>query len=134
LTITLAPEFGDAGMYQYTFMATDEYNASETITLSVEVGHTNRAPVFVGPAEPLMFYSSSQMKEYTLSEFFMDPDNDAMNFTVTSLDEQVAEVFSSSSGFLVRPAAIGETSLRFVVTDINGGVLEYDLPVMVSVV
>lgn len=134
LTIELTPDFGDAGHYQYTFKATDQYNAVEEITLAVEVIKNNRAPVFTGSTSELVYNVSDKMKEFELADFFSDPDGDNLTFSVANADESVALVYASSAKFLVQPMAAGTTELNFTVTDSDGAVLNKIISVKVNVV
>lgn len=117
LTVALSPAFGDAGSYAYVFVAKDQYNAESSLTLNVEVIHTNRPPVYVGPAGGLEYSANGKLNEYRIEDFFSDPDGDAITFEVTTGDREVADVFSAAEEFIVRPVAPGTTTLNFIVSD-----------------
>ncbi|HEY3405903.1 MAG TPA: S8 family serine peptidase [Ohtaekwangia sp.] len=131
LTITLTPEFGDAGNYSYVFVATDEHNASREVTVSVEVTHTNQAPEFIASQRVFDFHATSSLNEFSLGEFFADPDDDEMTFTVTSTDDAV-DVFASADQFIVRPVSIGEAYLIFTVKDSHQATTVDSIQVVVS--
>ena len=103
MTIELTPDFGDAGNYQYTFKATDQYNAVGEFTLAVDVIKTNRAPVFIGTTDELVYNVSDKIKEFDLGDFFSDPDDDNLSYTVTNADESVVLVYASTSKFWFSP-------------------------------
>jgi hypothetical protein len=134
LTIELKPDYGDAGSHAYTFIAKDEYNAESQITLLVDVVHANRAPLYVASSDHLEYYATGKLVEYDLDDFFSDPDGDAIEFTVTSSNSELATVYASTNQFLVRPMAPGETTLEFTVTDSEGGVTSKSIRVKVNIV
>lgn len=133
LTIVLEPGYAAAGNYTYTFVATDEHAASRELVLYVEITHTNRAPAYTGTTLP-EFLPSARLEEFLIDDFFNDPDNDAFSFTVTSLNESLAQVYASTDKFLVKALGTGETKLAFVVTDAHGAFVEDTLDVRVGVV
>lgn len=118
LTLSVTPDYGDAGTYNYVFRATDQHNAVREITIPSEVIHTNRAPGFIG-AEEMSFNATGILNEYTIGDFFSDPDGDPYNFTVTVSDANVVQVFTAANSFLIKPATVGVTSITFTATDIH---------------
>jgi hypothetical protein len=134
LAITLSPDYGTAGNYSYTFVATDEYGAVSEMTLPVVVMHTNRAPVFKGAVTKLDYSTKANAEEYAIADFFSDPDGDSFTFTVVSSSNTVASVFTSSDAFVVKPNTAGTASLKFEVTDSYGAKTTYDMPVNIAVV
>lgn len=134
LSITFSPEYGDAGTYAYIFTAIDEYSADSEMVLHVDVAHTNRAPEYIGADEAMQHTATKEIVEYNIADYFSDPDNDDFTFTVASSNGTVAEVFTSTEKFLVKPMAVGETTITFVTTDSHGAVSSYDMTVNVSAV
>lgn len=133
LTLLLSPQYGDAGNYTYTFVAKDEHNAEREMNLFVEVEHTNQAPLFIG-SESLEYTATGSLNTYDLNDFFSDPDGDQVSFSVVSDDLAIADVFASSTQFLVKPMGIGETVLTFNVTDSYGAITSKSIPVVVNAV
>jgi hypothetical protein len=89
--------------------------------------------VYIADASKTLEYNSvGNLIEYSVEDFFADPENDAMTITVTNGNDQVVEVFSSEHGFLLRPLAMGQTTLAIVVTDARGGTLHETLTVKVN--
>ena len=131
LSIVLAPDYGFAGNFHYTFIATDEYAASSEVTVFVEVVHTNRAPVYMGD-ESLEYYSAGHLMEYDIADFFSDPDGDQFTFTVSSGNTELVDVFASAGQFLVKPISGGETTLAFTATDSYGAVTRDTIAVRVN--
>ena len=131
LSITINKDYGQAGAYTYKFTATDQYDAVSELTLPVNVIHTNRAPVFVGE-ETLTYYSTGRLEEYSIEDFFSDPDGDTFTFSVSSSDLELVDVFSSKGQFLVRPLSAGEAKLAFTVTDSFGAITKDTITVTVN--
>jgi hypothetical protein len=122
LTVTISPEFGDAGVYSYTFIATDEHNASREVTLAAEVLHTNRAPGYIAGSKTMLFNPDGLMNEFQIENFFADPDGDAYSFTVTSDHPETVAVFASAEKFVIKPIKVGKAKISFTTTDIFGAV------------
>lgn len=132
LAITLTPGYGDAGNYSYTFSATDEFNAISELKLNVEVIPTNRAPIFVGKSKSLVFHATDSLFEYSLNDYFTDPDNDNITYTVVTGNSNVADVFASANQFIVKPKNLGSTTLSFTVKDTHGAVINEVINVVVD--
>lgn len=131
LSITITKDFGQAGLYSYKFTATDQYNAVGELILPVNVIHTNRAPLFVGE-KTLTYYSTGRLEEYSIEDFFNDPDGDAFSFSVSSSDADLVDVFSSKGQFLIKPLSAGEAKLAFTATDALGAVTKDTITVTVN--
>ncbi|HEX6890569.1 MAG TPA: T9SS type A sorting domain-containing protein, partial [Chryseolinea sp.] len=131
LSITIAKDYGAAGDYTFKFIATDEYEASNELVLNVEVIHTNRAPRFIGE-ETLSYYSTGHLEEYSIADFFSDPDGDNFTFSVSTSDADLVDVFSSQGQFLIKPLSAGEAKLAFTVTDSFGATSKDTVTVTVN--
>jgi subtilisin family serine protease len=134
MTITLTPTFGSSGNYNFAYIAKDQYDATSQLTLAVQITHTNRAPVYIGAADPFTNFRKGSLEEYALSDFFKDPDDDVMTFTATSADPSTVRIFSSGESFIAQGMNVGSTSVSFVVQDGNGGTVSKTLPIAVNVV
>jgi hypothetical protein len=134
LTIALTPDYGTAGNYQYAFVAKDEFNAERTFNLPVQVIHTNRAPEYIAKSDPFAGFRKGIQKEFALTDLFSDPDGDAMNYTATSSEPGVVEIFSSVDDMIVRGMAVGQTIITLTVRDSNGGETIKTMPVNVDVI
>jgi hypothetical protein len=133
LTLTVAPDFGDAGTYAYTFIATDEFEAVTELTISSEILHTNRAPILIGEAT-MNFTATGLLNEFSITDLFSDPDGDSFTFAVSNSNTQVVEVFASTDHILIKPVGVGEASLIFEVTDVHGAITQETVTVVVDVV
>lgn len=133
LSITLSPAFGTAGTYQYQFTAVDQYNATSTLTVAVQITHTNRAPVFSGQSKTIRLEADEELNEFALSDYFTDPDGDALTYTITPAADNL-DLFVSKNTFMIRPKAAGETPLAFAVSDAYGAILKDTLKASVNLV
>jgi len=134
LSVVIAPDYGDAGNYTYSFTATDQYNASSELTLLVEVAHTNRAPIYTGTTDPLVFVAKGNHIEYAIADFFSDPDGDTFTYSAVSVNSELMTVFVSDDKFLVKPLVMGETAINFTVTDSHGAVTTHTSNVTIDAV
>ncbi len=134
LSIVVTPDYTDAGNHMYIFKGTDQFNAVSELTLSVEVMNANQTPMYVAEdvTKTLEYNSIGNLFEYALDEFFADPDEDAVTFSVISGNTGVADIFASNNQFIVRPIAMGETTLAFTITDNHGAVLRDTIHVVVN--
>lgn len=131
LTLQLSPAFGTAGNHTYKFIATDEHDAVREMNLIVEIEHTNQAPQFIGQ-ERLEYTATGNLHTYEVANYFTDPDGDVLTFSVVTGDLTIADVFASSTQFLVKPMSIGETMLTFNVTDVYGAVTSRTIAIVVN--
>jgi subtilisin family serine protease len=134
LTVTMTPSYDDAGEYNYTFTATDEFGAVADILLHVVVLNTNRAPAYVREAEEAHYTATGELIEYGIDEWFVDPDGDDITFTVGVAANHVVQVFVAEQGFLLKPSQVGTTALSFSVQDSEGAVTTRSVPVEVGAV
>ena len=87
--------------------------------------------MFVGD-KTLTYYSTGRLEEYSIDDFFNDPDGDTFMFSVTSSDIELVDVFSSKGQFLVKPLSAGEARLAFIVTDSFGAASKDTVTVTVN--
>lgn len=133
LTLVVTPDYGDAGQYSYTFTAKDQYNAESELVIPAEIVHTNRAPEFTGD-ETMQFTATGLLNEFSIEDFYSDPDGDAFTFTLASSNTESVAVFASADQFLIRPLETGEAKLAFTATDSHGAVTYDTITVTVDVV
>ncbi len=134
LSVEMAPKFGDEGTYDFTFIATDEYQATSEMTLTIEVLHSNQAPEFIGTDKNIAFDNTDIQAEFSINDYFGDPDGDDISYTVSSLSTDIASVFTSGSSFLVKSKAEGDARLAFEILDIHGAILKDTINVAVAIV
>jgi len=67
-----------------------------------------------------------------LNNYFADPDNDTITFSVISGNRNIVDVFTSSNQFIVKPKTLGSTTLSFTIKDSHGAVLNDIITVLVD--
>jgi hypothetical protein len=116
LAIEYLPTYGDEGSYEFIFTATDEYGASNDVSIFVEVVHTNQAPEFIG-ISTFDIDGIDSYTEYNFADYFTDPDGDEMVFSAISDDTTVSEAFATGSKFVVKTISEGTGTLTLVAID-----------------
>ncbi|GHT07838.1 hypothetical protein FACS189426_02070 [Bacteroidia bacterium] len=123
LELAISPEKGDAGNYSIKFQAVDEHKSKRELEITIHVTAKNENPVFIGESSIVYPYRGS-IVIYNINDFFKDPDNDPITFTISVENPNIIEVLQNEDGvhFSVRPQqSIGTTSITITATDINGG-------------
>jgi subtilisin family serine protease len=133
MTITLTPGYDAAGTYELVYEGTDALGAVSSMILNVDVINTNRNPEFIGE-DVMSFTATGLLNQYTIDDFFSDPDGDEISFELTNSNSSSVVVFASANEFILRPIEVGETKLMFTVTDSQGGVTKDTITVAVDVV
>ncbi len=119
LTLTLAPEYGTAGLHSVKVTTTDTNGNTNYVTVNYNVEHTNRAPVYTGATEiALVKGETSPVFEY--ETLFTEPDNEEMTYHVSVADTKIANIFNSESGFVISAVNAGNTTLTVTAADVNG--------------
>lgn len=131
LSLTFTTKYGDAGIHNYVFRATDALGATSDMTIRLEVRRSNRAPVYIG-SEKLIFVAQATVIDYSINSLFEDPDGDPMTFTMTCEDESVINIFKNDFGFAVKPVRNGSTKLIVTVKDNFGATTIQEIGVEVS--
>jgi subtilisin family serine protease len=131
LTIEIAPGYDDEGIYEYSFIATDEYSAKNTMNLQVTVNNTNQAPES-NSVSGFIYDINDEFEEYYFTDYFTDPDSDSLTFSVGIGNDMIAEVFTADERFIIVPKSLGETALTIVATDIYGATASLEIPVNVE--
>ncbi|TWU06030.1 tandem-95 repeat protein [Stieleria varia] len=126
-----------SGPDSFTYVVQDSEGATSTGQVFFNVGGTNDAPIFDGvngmkvngnpndPVDTLVFQESKQDPEqtqYDLTTWFIDPENDAMTFTVTSSDPSILQVALAQETLSLtrQPFAFGDVNLIVTATDSTG--------------
>jgi hypothetical protein len=82
----------------------------------------------------MSFTATGLLNQYTIDDFFSDPDGDEISFELTNSNSSSVVVFASENEFILRPIAVGEAKLAFRVADSQGGVTSDTITVAVDVV
>ena len=119
VTLTLSPDYGDAGNYKVSMKATDQYNAVREHVINIHVAKTNQAPKYIGETKILRYNAGAESVRLDIKDMFSDPDGDDMTFTVESKDKTIVEAYQSGGDyFYVEPVSAGATKLTFQVKDV----------------
>ncbi len=81
----------EPGDYKVSYTATDSYGLSTTREFAVKVLE-NHAPQVVKEFENLIFEKKAQTVTFNISDYFVDPDGDALTFQVTHTNSKVAHL------------------------------------------
>ncbi len=81
----------EPGDYKVSYKATDTYGASTTREFAIKVKE-NHAPQVVKEFENLIFEKKAQSQTFNISDYFVDPDGDALTFQVTHTNSKVAHL------------------------------------------
>jgi hypothetical protein len=134
LKVNLTYNYGDEGIYDYIFLATDQYQASREMKLNVQVAHKNRAPQWIADSKEMEFNASGRLMEFNITDFYNDPDDDEFTFQVASSNHESVEVFASLQNFIIRPKTVGQADVIFIATDSFGSVSRDTVQVTVNVI
>ncbi|NDW13703.1 choice-of-anchor D domain-containing protein [Bacteroides sp. 214] len=130
--LVITPDYGDAGVHTIILKATDEYGASTECSINIEVGRTNRPPVYTGESTLVYSLGSKDANEYNIADLANDPDGDNFAYNIVSQDESIAKVYVSPSTFVVAPVASGETKLTLTLKDAYNATSNTDIDVLVE--
>lgn len=111
LTITEIEE----GTTQLTITATDDFDESVTVTLSVTV--SNAAPIVANPLSNLNLEEGFNTHSIDLSTVFSDPGNDPLEITATSSNTEVSTVEILESGLTIHEKGIGTSTITITAED-----------------
>ena len=107
------------GSATITITARDPDGLTATQSASVTVQQPNRAPRPVGsiPAQTL---NPGGTRSISASQYFTDPDGDALTYTATSSNTSVATVSVSGSTVTIRAVATGRATITITARDPGG--------------
>ena len=110
---------GQAGSATVTVTARDPEGLTATQRVSVSVSQSNRAPQPVGtiPAQALDPGGSVPIN---VSQYFTDPDGDALTYTATSSSTNVATVSVLGSTVTITAVAAGSATITITARDPDG--------------
>ncbi len=108
-----------AGTTTITATATDPGGLSASLSATTTVAPANRAPSVVGSV-PAQTMTAGESAVINLASFFTDPDNDALRYTATSDNTDVATTSVSGSDVTVAGEAPGTATITVTATDPGG--------------
>ena len=117
-TFDLLIKVGAQGKYQFDITLTDQLGGKTTQTIAYEiVAHT--APELTRPIGDISLFANGEALNLDLAHVFTASSGQAMHFTVTSDNEQVAKVAVNGTKLTVTPGQKGLAKLT--ITAIDGG-------------
>ena len=108
-----------AGSATITVTATDAGGLSATQQASATI-EANRAPLPVGTIPDQTKLATGTEVTITVSDFFIDPDGDALTYTATSSDSEVATVAVEGTSLTIAGVAAGNATITVTATDAGG--------------
>lgn len=136
LILTISPRLGDVGTFTVIYRVADQFGLSQEMTLNIHVKaiEVNLPPVYIGKTTPFVYSFMEKSIEYNINDMFEDPDGDEITFTVSSENNEVAGVVQfGDSIFVVKPYAVGNTRLNFVVSDKRDGVIQHSIDIEIGI-
>ena len=119
LTLTMAPDYGDAGNYSILLNAADTQGHESQVNARYTVEHVNRAPVPVeGRIVEVAKGQASEIIDF--ASLFTDPDGDDIICSYTIDNAALVTTYESAGGLILVGAKIGTTTLRVTATDALG--------------
>ena len=115
ITITAA----GPGATTITITARDDERATATQQVSVTVPQPNRAPQRVGSI-PARTIDVGERATVNASQYFTDPDNDALSYAAASSSSSVARVSVSGSTVTITGAGAGSATITVTARDPEG--------------
>ena len=120
-TFAFTPSFGDSGVHNITFTATDATNKSSSVSFKVTVTNVNRNPVLDAIANK----SATQDTKLEFDVTASDPDlqfNDVLTFSANTPKITITKKNASAATVSFTPtnADVGELFVTLTVTDLVG--------------
>ncbi len=119
VTVDIAPDYGDNGVYTATLSAADKFGSESGHTVSYTVERTNRAPEALA-VEPYVLQVGGSTEVLDFNTIFNEPDGEVMTYNIEIADPSVIEAFTSASSAIFVGKAVGETTAVVEATDESG--------------
>ena len=115
------PGFEGAGQYSIVFTVSDDENATDELTVNINVFHVNRPPIPVNPIDDIEIdEDSGQIEVADLDDVFADPDGDDLGFSVEADDPLEWDIDNENVLFIEAPDDFNGDSLEVTVTADDG--------------
>ncbi|MCC8036670.1 MAG: S8 family serine peptidase [Bacteroidales bacterium] len=118
-TVTIAPDYGTAGSYTFSMIATDAGNHEGSANVGYTVNHVNRAPVALD-VEAFSVEVGQSSAPIDLYTWFNDPDGDELTFEINYVLNQYVTHYLSGSKVIFYGEKKGVTRTRVTATDPYG--------------
>ena len=117
--------------FEVTLIATDEGNLLAEVTVIIRVVNVNEAPVVETVIQDRTLVESDGVDQFDVSAYFSDPDGDAMTYTASSSDSDVARVGLTGAILAITPIEIGTATVEVTAADPDGLSIEQGFIVQV---
>lgn len=120
LNITLVGKDADPGEYTAKLTATDAYGMSGTFTVTYTI-RENQAPVLLDGKDIASVFLTTR-GEFTIdmTQYFSDPDGDALKYDVAIADPTVAYLTAKDNSMIGTVLKYGRTSVTITASDPKG--------------
>ena len=118
--------------FEVTLIAADEGNLLAEVAVTIRVINVNEAPSVETAIQNRTLVESDGVDQFDVSAYFSDPDGDAMIYTVSSSDSDVARVGLTGATIALTPIGIGTATVEVTAADPDG--LSIDQSFAVNVV
>ncbi|MEH0153110.1 choice-of-anchor D domain-containing protein [Limibacter armeniacum] len=115
-TITYSPDFEQAGDHIISLVVTDDKGESVTVPVNVTVSNVNRAPM-ANAVDDMQKYRFEGVASIVGTDIFTDADGDELTYRAEVVDESVALVTATASGFDITPLTDGVTAVTLFASD-----------------
>lgn len=109
----------DPGEYVSTLVVRDYYGLEATASVRYKVLE-NHAPVKVGELQDQIFSEKGKMLQLTTSDYFMDEDGEALNYTVENSNPDVVSVNESEGVIYIVSIGFGRADITMTGKDVKG--------------
>ncbi len=116
LTLTLSATAAAPGLYEGKLKLTDEQGESRTIIIPYSI--LSNAPNLVKEFENALFQGKDS-RNYNLSEYFTDKDNDPITYSVTSSNPEAISAEINGTVLTITSLAYGSATITVTAKDIN---------------
>ena len=106
--------------FEVTLIATDEGNLLAEVTVIIRVVNVNEAPIAETVIQDRTLVESDGVDQFDVSAYFSDPDGDAMTYSASSSDSDVARVGLTDAILAITPIEIGTATVDVTAADPDG--------------
>ena len=118
--------------FEVTLVATDEGNLLAEVAVIIRVVNVNEAPIAETVIQDRTLVESDGVDQFDVSAYFSDPDGDAMTYTASSSDSDVARVGLTGAALALTPIGIGTATVEVTAADPDGLSIDQGFTVQVA--
>ena len=106
--------------FELTMIAVDDGNLLAEVAVIIRISNVNEAPVAETVIQDRTLVESDGVNQFDVSAYFNDPDGDAMIYTASSSDSDVARVGLTGATLALTPIGIGTATVEVTAADPDG--------------